>query len=642
NYSGTGSFIKNGSAYVTVFFDWEEEKEYLVETDVYSGASVLLTTNDRTWTNFNARGIGKIEEIKYTAVDGETEETGLVYYYCQYEAKYEIGISGDIHLGFYSMRENKWLFFREYSLTGTAAEIPDILFYRNNFFIVSGNNIRCLTLDGNEELSYFDRKIVYCAEDAEAGCIVLAFEDGTAGIFDLSSKSFKGAGSSTYVMTSHLIRSSSGSGIANGPFCAISQEDPKTAIVFQYYEMDKTVLEQPLPYADEWEEEFDEYYKDDRGIYAMPEGEGFVQVSYYYYFELDNIGDDHSYVIIYNSEGEAIQTFQGYYFGNDAHFTTDGKKLYWDEAFVSLDEEKIYRIRADVEHDTSYPEHDGTWTKLHSSSMEGEVLSAYWKNGSLYTFISGEEQPVRQPPDTCVYDGLSDLSYYGSRNLVAGNNGLIILLRCDSSVNSDSGFDEYRTDKYQIYSVKNDQWYEIENASAVHGFPYVAAAEKKPWFVSLDDEGELLLYDVYSESLISRWQTNVVRKALSEIQFIMNDEYLLIQSDNGGTQIRIIRCSDGSTVFSSTEGNIEENHYSNYFPQYDSRNDRLYLVDEYGYGVGICIDTKSWTSLFRIENLRCVLNNNTFIIKSPDDEKIVQCKGYDLETLIRKAVQHPK
>ena len=56
-------------------------------------------------------------------------------------------------------------------------------------------------------------------------------------------------------------------------------------------------------------------------------------------------------------------------------------------------------------------------------------------------------------------------------------------------------------------------------------------------------------------------------------------------------------------------------------------------MNEWYRSSGVCIDTKSWESIYEVPSLRCVLNNQTCII-SDSFKELLQIPCLSLEKLI--------
>ena len=638
-YSGTGTFAEENTAYISSFFDLRTEEEFLVKTDIQSGESELLNTIDRNWNNYNASQIAGLTWIDDTDRETGARTRGVLRYFCQYETGGSSGISGEIYMGFYSFEDAKWLYYKKYEPGGDLYRLPDIRFLRGSFYFAAGNRIRRLFKDGTEEVSYLEKRAVFSAEDQETGNIFLAFEDGTAGIFDPGSMALTGDTAKTYPMTNVSLRSSEGSRLIGHPFCAISEEDAKTTVLFRYFEIDKKRLEEALPDDTAWEYPLSAHYREEEGIYVLPGGEGFVQLDYLYAYGIETREDEKYFAAVYDQDGSLKESWSrsGSGIGSRVALSSEGVELYWDKIVLN-----------NPGNGTSWPEHDGTWSNIYTSATQEGILSAYWKNGSLYLSVDHGEESVLQPPPEGGSGRLADVEFRRSyspafdfRNLVIGNNGLVILLCCDSEKTEINDTVGYTTDLFQVYSRRENRWVQIRNASAGHGFPIVAAAQTRPLFASLDESGSLFLYDAGKAAasegnVIGEWKGKADFMSVSDIQFIMDDEYLMVQSRSGGHQIQIIRCSDGELVFSCTAGTVENDHYSHLIAQYFREKNRLFLIDEYCRLDSFCIDPETWTRLFTVPDLRCVLNNGTFIIKDPSDTSPSQCTAYDLNALIEK------
>lgn len=609
--SGKGTFTEDGSTYIAVYN--YENVYYLVYADVESG-KILQTP----WVKMKGGRDHRIENVTYLS-ETDTMPGGVLFYLCEYDWNISRGYTGSVRIGFLADGAEEWSFYKTYDLIGEGDQIPGVVNCEKGLFLISGQDIVKLSAeDGTErERVRLSKKAVYFS-DEENLSVFLAFEDGSTGIFYLSSCELSDIES--YTMTDFYLLAGMGSGIAKAPFCVSSASDENTVYLCEITGGGAgSSLSKPVIGGDE-------FLGGD--IYALPGGDGFLYLDDEDLEEEEPSGADRCiYGTVYDNEGKIKDSFE---FETDVSFVTDKLAVSGDGTWICSDR-YLYNLKEHmlISMEELLPE-KASRLNLRSAVTKDGILSACWDDGQIYLWLNGEEYGTDIAGEEKVRLASDNYNYYAAanfENMVLGENGLVIM---KGSAGEKLG-DGYPADYYLVYSAEEKNWKRIDEVSDVKGFPFVAAAGSKKWFASAGEDHMLRIYDFEQAKAIREWKMAADLRTIRDMQFILDDKYLVVMTYSGAVSYQIIRVDDGAVVYAYSPENGSEYSYINLLEEESGH--RIYLTDAKHNMTGVCIDTESWESIFEVSSLRCVLDNHTCIMQNGYEE-LLQLPCYSLETLI--------
>ena len=623
SFADADVFLEDDSVYAALYYDYSEKMYYLVYLDVNTGkvSKTLqikggegeLTSCCNASLTYIPASQSLSEGIFLCISEGSKED---IWSEIQDKTSYFLFIPDGCEDG---------RLFDDFTRTEMMEEPLDIFAYEEDVIIISGNKLLCMDQMGNVVRSRtLSGKILYCGkakENSGNSSLFFVYEDGRSDIIDLLS--FNSLTDSANMLTDFALSSVSGNGKWGSPFCVMPESNRRRlCICEQAGDMNGLILEHPGLEGDNVS--YDE-------IYTFPGRDGFIHM-YTSFSDGTDIEESWDFawyqitVTVYDEDGSVTDRF------------TIDKSYDHDFLGMSLDGDKLY-FEEGVYDRSSYcmsgPEGETLNGRLYSLPTEEGLAFTVWDGTKVITWMDGQSRSIGVPypgeyKERPYYTATYDTSGY-QEDCVLGKNGLVILKEV---LAADQGF---HVSKYIIYSIEEERWTELNNASSVKGVPYVAVADQEKWIAIADLDNILRIYDQASDQIIKEYALDLDHRSIKKMQFLLEDRYLLIeQSGTYGTNTQpcfdIIDTQTGDLVFSyaSEDGSS----YSKIQTFADREQNRLYLMDYASWMTGLCIDTENWEILYTIPGLRGVLNNGTLIVQDSDN-RLVQYPVYSMEDLIQ-------
>ncbi len=222
---------------------------------------------------------------------------------------------------------------------------------------------------------------------------------------------------------------------------------------------------------------------------------------------------------------------------------------------------------------------------------DGRLLTAWCDGTQLRWWLDGEEQPAAALPEGVVWQVSNQVVY--KRMLTASPGGLILL----SDFGTDSGKDAMAG--IMAYDTAGGRWLRVEDAARGSVERVFAAGRALPRVATLDADGCLRVYDMEAGALLNELHINLPRNYVAQIQFILDDSFLLLGMEDD--RLSIYSLESGDCVY---RGTLKRYTYLPLNVDIDSEGRRVYLIDA-GLNKGIVLDRDSWTELARLEDAYC-------------------------------------
>lgn len=572
--------------------------------------------------------------------DGSVFPGGMLYYLCEYRYGRKTGYSGEVRIGFLQNGSCEWNYYHSFEMVDNAVYLPQIVTGSKYIYVILQREILCLDPKGVEVRYSFDRQVIYSTHGRNSRYLSLIFEDGTTGFFDLPEMEELSAKNQVYVLSEEPLSRGFGSGMPEQPFCVVPASDTGTAILCEYMEDEAiAVLPDPDPVT--------EKSRAFSGCTVVsPDKERFL------YLENEDVKDTESgknvyrtYGTLYSEDGAVLQRFSFEtdvrFVDSSVSFSADGTKIFNGGYLYDIEDHSLTCL------DTRDAYTKVTAGDFRSCALEDGVLSAWWDPDGLHIWKDGAETTSAVPGADGMqiartgYDRRS-LATVSSpfRNVVPGENGLIVVLFSNGeTIKTDLTMGE-PCDAYYLYSLKDASWVRIEGLSGNAGYPFVAAARSKKQFAAVEEDRTLIIYDYDAQKAVQKMQARFDVSAVRDMKFIMEDEYIVLELYSGDLLFQIVRIEDGKTVFSYSPDPDHNPLFPESFQTFeDPEHHRLYLFDTGSSMTGICIDTASWEKLYEIPKLRAVLGNGTCILANPSahaGSHLVMYPSYSLEEMLFK------
>lgn len=222
---------------------------------------------------------------------------------------------------------------------------------------------------------------------------------------------------------------------------------------------------------------------------------------------------------------------------------------------------------------------------------DGSVLSlrcdgrelCFWRNGS-----PAETVPL---PDGLIWATHDNVSY--NRLLALGENGLVVL-----SCFSDEA--DALSDAFAVYDTANRSWRSLTEEGSGQSGRYCTVGSAAPIFAIMESDGSAAVYDAAAKSSAAHFELGLSLSSIEQLELIMGDSVLMAKTANG--QLILFDAQSGEKLLqeslSGTSGSLASFE--------DTENSRLYVSHrsrDFGGSYGLCIDTRSWTTLAYIDGL---------------------------------------
>lgn len=222
---------------------------------------------------------------------------------------------------------------------------------------------------------------------------------------------------------------------------------------------------------------------------------------------------------------------------------------------------------------------------------DGRLLTAWCDGKRLRWWLDGEEQPAAALPGDIVWQVSNQVQY--KRMLAVSPGGMILL----SDFGTDSGEDAMAA--IAAYDTAADRWLRVGDAARGSADRVFAAGRALPRVATLDADGCLRSYDMEAGELLGALRINLPQSYVTQIQFILDDSFLLLRMEDD--RLSIYSLESGDCVY---RGELEQYARQPLNVDIDSEGRRVYLIDT-GLNKGVVLDRDSWTELARLKDACC-------------------------------------
>ena len=662
--TGTGTFSGDGRYFITLHF-YENESDRILCLDLSTGEVIFGPEIAAPETGYVQGSITKLLFVPNDSKESESKKSGGIFYYCcKYDWMPTYGYTGTTSIAFLKSGETAWTFAVETDLIGEAERIPEIIAHEQSVFLFSGSEVVRFDQKGNEQRALLNKRAICRFQDETDPSIVnLVNEDGTLDLFSLQSFKLRNdapdyeekysptmasarksaAKASDFVSYSILDRHLSegkGHGSAYLPFCVFPSDDPGEAVICSFFE-DNRVETLPDP-------EKGSHIITDGEIYPIPDGSGFLFLDE----TSEGTHEDGTYreVLLgtsYNLKGEITDRFSFEpgedYFSQSTtkmDISQDGKWLYSEDFLYHL---KEHRVATTTEILQNHNLQEYKYNYRLADTKQG-ILAASCHSSSLALLMNGEPLKTADIRDVAAdlqvgkynmpYSMLGDGEEMFDR-LAVGENELVILCgnrtgRFETTKRGRGVPVEY----YLVYSIEDRKWTCVENESEQFGFPFLCAAKTHPWFATVDEDNRLLIYDVGRGKAIYQSSLEGDLLTLREMQFILDDKYLILMTDSGSVRYDIVRVADGKTVYTLVPRDASP-HLKEIYIHEEPAHNLIYLMDRECSINGVCLFADTFTKKFEAPYMGCILGDS--YIAYPLHEELARYPLYSLEDLLKQA-----
>lgn len=259
----------------------------------------------------------------------------------------------------------------------------------------------------------------------------------------------------------------------------------------------------------------------------------------------------------------------------------NGTTLFFDRRTLEQTVPESGDIRFPSYDFTQEPELDRDYNIL---LADDSILTATPTENCIKLRLDGKPLPDAVYPDAVRREP----SYNIARSIFFGRNGYILL-------DTGTKYIGFSRDTYHLYDIRTQQWYQIPAQKGDNDGHLICLGEKKPTFTVMDQSGILRTYDIPSGEEIQHIDTGLHHNDFSNIQWIMDDRYLLAYTDI--LQYFFLDGVTGEILFRYTAKT--DNHA--YTPHYasDPQRSRFFIWND----IGVCIDTENWAVLTEIPGM---------------------------------------
>lgn len=224
-------------------------------------------------------------------------------------------------------------------------------------------------------------------------------------------------------------------------------------------------------------------------------------------------------------------------------------------------------------------------TKSFRSSADHSVWTILTTDHGIKYWINGQAQPDVPWPD--IWGWLGSVNMYDA-DFQLGCGSYILV---DPPPYSETA--EYNN--YSFYSTDEEKWYQIpcgENDLTHH---IACMGVTSPIFTVMDSSGVIRTYDIPTGRQTMEIATRLSPNSVSQLKWILNDRYLTIFTED-----KLLCIIDGTTAETVYQQSMADYYFWDP-PSFaaDPKGERLYIWET----EGLCVDTRSWSTLFDIPDI---------------------------------------
>lgn len=304
----------------------------------------------------------------------------------------------------------------------------------------------------------------------------------------------------------------------------------------------------------------------------------------YYYFTMDL--DSHRLIKTYKFDTESYD-FHPFFMADESTYLLieDGKSIIRNTDGV---DEQLASTETESPSDDCYLSFRGL-NCCDAAYLAGSqtVLTANLGMKTLTVWIDSDE--VREIPLPEKYQ--FDLDTYDSHNrfLKVGSNGDIVL----------STVFPVRLSDIAIYQSGSNKWILPTLDTVVSRRDILTISARQPVLAFVDEQDTVWIYNYAEEEMTASFPLCIPYDSIADMQFLLDDTYMVLKTNHD--LVIIYDLATGTILYRSQ---LTLSQYEGIHAVVDDANDRLYLFDaEAGEKSGVCIDLKTWSNLFTIDNM---------------------------------------
>ena len=225
-------------------------------------------------------------------------------------------------------------------------------------------------------------------------------------------------------------------------------------------------------------------------------------------------------------------------------------------------------------------------------------LTATVKGYPMYVYFGAPHDQI-----TVLYEGKEPLTVPVPEYLIQderfdylGNNGYYVCVSFDAP--------PYEQVYFTVLDIWDNEWFRIPTDYTIESFwPFnqepFCIGNSSPLMAIWSSQGTLCIYSCDDGSLLNEFFVDNPADSLINMEFIADDSYLLLQTDDG--LLLIIDATNGTIVYSEViytytfSGDLFRTYY-------DEQDRRLFIRGDLDYH-GICLDIDTWTKLVGIPGM---------------------------------------
>ena len=623
SFTGNGVFSDGNTAYATLINDIHNSTYELITVDPFSGE-----VKQTAWVKQDSSIHTTLETLStlYYLPPTIITKGGFLIYVYEYDSSSHR--SGMCQIAYLEEGASDWSYNDSNIVPSNDTTLPDLVTYQDTKLFIYSDVILMTGINSGMILctrQFNDNTIAYYF--VSKGAITLILKDGRQRAFSLPSLN-------AYEYLSKRVSNFEVSGAVGyhnekEPFVLIPEEDGNSIVLYEWWqneEIGQIVLS---------EDELDGSNFFGR-IFVFPNGKEFLYLDDE---EKDDAKDSYIYENtgrVYNIEGELVDQFvfdaKVSFVTNQLQVSEDSRYLVSNDYIYDMTLHQLITLEDFFLEKQRYPEIKCAVTNSGIQAIclfENEMQVLENGKGDLETSEYIEKFNLAKL-DRSYTEQHPDKSF---ENITLGKNDMVVLCCSDNSEDEGNRISKSATDYYLVYFIKEKKWVRVENKAETKDYPNLTIAKEKAIFAAFDDDKAIRIYDANTGEALYEYQTSINVEAIIDMQFILNDRYLVILTQENGCTYQIIRIEDGTIVGQYVSDNASK--YANLVVHEDAENNRIYLFDNESWRTALEINTERWTEVNRIPYLKGIIGENMFIINDHSNLQLVPRN--DLSTLIKKA-----
>ncbi len=253
-------------------------------------------------------------------------------------------------------------------------------------------------------------------------------------------------------------------------------------------------------------------------------------------------------------------------------------------------------------------------TKAVLTVKMGETHLQIWKNGA-------ELQPILLPPEL-VLD--PQQLPEGRRYIYLTAKGRIFMRGFNSSTISD----------VRMFDLNTNIWSAFNGTVSVPNWDAIAIADSATLCAVADAQDIVRVMNYATGEVVSSFPLNLSCNAISQMQFLLDNEYLAIMTEKGNNML-VYSIATGDIVLRHLFSGIDGTKTVTVTP--DDENQRVYFSCHHE---GLCVDLTSWTKLSEIHDMIFFDPVHGVLYQTDITSTITACKVPSTSELIEKGEEY--